>query len=100
MDGPVFVVGDSLAKRINPHLPKAPPGLMGGSRDDLRRRRVTLHFGSLTLKQALDEVSRQVPGVVWGLVAGQNPATGRPECLMRWFDPEGGTGPARDLLGR
>lgn len=100
LDGPVFAVGYELAKRLNPSVPSAPPALMGAGQGHVLRKRVGLYFSERTLKQALDEVSRQAPGVVWALSGGENPKTARPECLLYWFTADGGASTFYDLLGR
>lgn len=103
LSGPAYIVGHDLRRMIDPSLPATRPmlGFSGPPQSiSLLESPVSLYFQQLSYKAALDELVRQVPGLVWAFVEDQSPVTGRPRCMAQWVTPTGGAVSGWDSLSR
>jgi hypothetical protein len=98
---PVYAIGFYLLRAGNPKLPDVPPGIVSGGGDEVPSAlmaQVSLYYQRLTLHEALDEIVRQVPGLVWGLVEDADRTDGQPTCRLTWFTAGGTSFGSYDFL--
>jgi len=104
LTGPVYAVGFHLLRSANPAIPNIPPGVVGSGpslgEPSLILRQVSLFYQRLTLHEALDEIVRQVPGLVWLLVQDVDRRDARPSCLLHWMTGQETAATTYDFLQR
>jgi hypothetical protein len=92
LQGPLHVVTHQLARMVNPEISAVPPTLMKRSRTpepSVSEQIVSVFYQTLTVREAFDELSRQLQGAFWILAEGTDKNTGKPTCTVNWLFSNG-----------
>lgn len=101
LTGPVYRVGFDLLRIGNPSVPNISPGIVSGGPAEIPSvltEQVSLFYQRLTLHEALDEIVRQVPGLVWMLVDDIDRRDSLPACILNWVAGTGSSITTYDFL--
>jgi hypothetical protein len=89
LSGTVYGVGFDLLRSANPAIENVPPAILGSGLQPngsfLTVREVSVVSPRLTLHEALDEIIRQVPGLVWLMLEDVDRRDALPGCYLTWM---------------